>query len=45
MQALRTYKFKTKTFGTVTVREHTYDNALESFLRQGYAETDIVEVL
>ena len=45
MQCLRTYKFKTKAFGTITVYEHTFDDAWESFLRQGYAEADVLEVL
>lgn len=44
MQALRTYKFRTKALGTVTVHERTLDDAWESFLRQGYAETDVLEV-
>lgn len=45
MLATRTYKFKTKAYGTVTIHERTFDDAMETFLRQGYAETDILEVL
>ncbi|WP_341744612.1 hypothetical protein [Azonexus hydrophilus] len=44
MKAQRTYKFRTKANGTVTIREHTFDDAMEAFLRQGYLETDIVEI-
>lgn len=45
MQATRTYKFKTKSYGTVTIYERTFDDAMEAFLRQGYVEKGIIEVL
>lgn len=43
-KALRTYRFRTKVYGDVTIYELTYDRALEEFLHQGYLETDIIEV-
>lgn len=44
MQAERTYRFRTKVYGNIDIRARTYDGAMEAFLRQGYAETDIEEV-
>lgn len=45
MFATRKYKFKTKVYGTISINERTFDDALEAFLRQGYLETDILEIL
>ena len=44
MKAQRTYKFRTRANGTVAIRERTLDDAMETFLRQGYLETDILEI-
>lgn len=43
-KALRTYRFRTKVHGEVTIYESTDDLALEEFLRRGYLETDIIEI-
>jgi hypothetical protein len=43
-KALRKYRFRTRVYGDVTIYESSYDCALEEFLRQGYLETDIVEI-